>query len=158
MQHFHINVLLYVYIFLLTTFVGVLPPPGCDIWFPRPGHNGSASTPSEAELQKPVRLYNIEKDPEERNEVSAQFPAVVDRLLARLYHHQKSAAPINFPDDDPKCDPGPAGAWGPWTWMVLFTGFWKKINGISFLKKTELPYFLLSDNHNWKYFFNLEDF
>ncbi|TWW66297.1 arylsulfatase B [Takifugu flavidus] len=88
--------------------------PGCDIWFPRPGHNGSDSTPSEAELQKPVRLYNIEKDPEERNEVSAHFPAVVDRLLARLYHHQKSAVPINFPDDDPKCDPGPTGAWGPW--------------------------------------------
>lgn len=120
-QHFLINVLLYVDIsphYLL----GVLSPPGCDIWFPRPGHNGSNSRPSDAELQKPVRLYNIEKDPEERNEVSAQFPAVVDRLLARLHHHQQSAVPINFPDDDPKCDPGPAGAWGPWTWKALFTG------------------------------------
>lgn len=88
--------------------------PGCDVWFPRPGHNSSDSKPSEVELQEFVRLYNIDKDPEERNEVSAQFPDVVNYLLTRLYHHQKSAVPINFPDDDPKCDPGPTGAWGPW--------------------------------------------
>lgn len=106
----------YIILFLLTAvFLGVLSPPGCDIWFPRPGHNGSDLKPSEQELQGPVRLYNIDKDPEERNEVSAQFPDVVNYLLGRLYHHQKSAAQINFPDDDPKCDPGPTGAWGPWT-------------------------------------------
>lgn len=94
---------------------GVSCPPGCDIWFPRPGHNGSDSMPPEVEQQRPVKLYNIEKDPEERNEVSAHFPTVVDYLLSRLDHYQKSAVPIIFPDDDPKCDPGPSGAWGPWT-------------------------------------------
>ncbi|KAM3874171.1 arylsulfatase B-like [Diretmus argenteus] len=85
--------------------------PGCDIWFPRPGGNGSTS---KADPLKPVMLFDIEKDPEERNEVSEQFPAVVDLLLRRLHQHQRSALPVTFPDDDPRCDPGPAGAWGPW--------------------------------------------
>ncbi|KAM9338316.1 arylsulfatase B [Symphorus nematophorus] len=89
--------------------------PGCDIWFPRPGHNSSESAPSPpVDPQKSVMLFDIEKDPEERNEVSAQFPAVVEHLLARLQQYQKTAVPINFPADDPRCDPGPTGAWGPW--------------------------------------------
>lgn len=89
-------------------------PAGCDLWFPRPGHNSSEWSPSKVDQLKSVMLFDIEKDPEERNEVSAQFPAVVEYLLSRLNHHQKSAVPINFPDDDPKCDPAPTGAWGPW--------------------------------------------
>nr|XP_057920465.1 arylsulfatase B isoform X2 [Doryrhamphus excisus] len=91
--------------------------PGCDVWFPRPGHNDSAHSSSQAAARpplKPVMLFDIEKDPEERKEVSADFPAVVEYLLGRLHHHQQSALPINFPDEDKRCDPGPAGAWGPW--------------------------------------------
>lgn len=88
--------------------------PGCDVWFPRPDDSTSDSSSSEVDHLKPVMLFNIEKDPEERNEVSAKFPKVVEHLLCRLEHHQKSAQPINFPDDDPRCDPGPTGAWGPW--------------------------------------------
>lgn len=89
--------------------------PGCDIWFPRPGHNSSSETrTSDVDPLKSVMLFDIENDPEERNEVSAQFPEVVEHLLDRLNHHQKGALPINFPNDDPKCDPGPGGAWGPW--------------------------------------------
>lgn len=88
--------------------------PGCDIWFPRPSHNSSTSEAFQSDPLKPVMLFDIEKDPEERNEVSAHFPTVVDFLLGRLQHHQQSALPINYPDDDPTCDPGPSGAWGPW--------------------------------------------
>ncbi|KAI3362103.1 hypothetical protein L3Q82_012429 [Scortum barcoo] len=88
--------------------------PGCDIWFPRPGQNSSEWSRFRADEPKSVKLFDIEKDPEERNEVSALFPAVVDYLLSRLHQYQNSAAPINFPNDDPKCDPGPTGAWGPW--------------------------------------------
>ncbi|XP_030598581.1 arylsulfatase B isoform X1 [Archocentrus centrarchus] len=88
--------------------------PGCDVWFPRPGDNTSESSSSKVDQLKPVMLFNIEKDPEERNEVSAQFPKVVNHLLSRLEQHQRRARPINFPDDDPRCDPGPTGAWGPW--------------------------------------------
>lgn len=88
--------------------------PGCDIWFPQPGHNSTESSPSNRDPLKPVMLFDIEKDPEERNELSAQFPTVVEYLLTRLHHHQQNALPINFPDNDPNCDPGPTGAWGPW--------------------------------------------
>ncbi|KAL4004424.1 solute carrier family 25 (mitochondrial adenine nucleotide translocator), member 4/5/6/31 [Sarotherodon galilaeus] len=85
---------------------GTKPLDGFDVW--------NAISSSEVDHLKPVMLFNIEKDPEERNEVSAKFPKVVEHLLCRLEHHQKSAQPINFPDDDPRCDPGPTGAWGPW--------------------------------------------
>ena len=88
----------------------ILIPPGCDVWFPKPGHNISEPRPP----LKPVMLFNIEGDPEEREELSDRFPDIVERLLHRLNYYQKNAAPINFPDNDPKCDPGPTGAWGPW--------------------------------------------
>ncbi|KAL6096553.1 arsb [Pungitius sinensis] len=93
--------------------------PGCPVWFPRPGHNGSGpgSDPLPGpgpDPLKPVMLYDVEKDPEERNELSAAFPAVVEYLLRRLQKHQSAASPVDFPADDPRCDPGPAGAWGPW--------------------------------------------
>nr|XP_020443999.1 arylsulfatase B [Monopterus albus] len=88
--------------------------PGCDVWFPRPGHNSSEPGHSEREPLKLVMLFDIEKDPEERVEVSAQFPEVVLHFLKRLHYFQKSALPVNFPDDDPRCDPGSRGAWGPW--------------------------------------------
>ncbi|CAN9504353.1 unnamed protein product [Ophioblennius macclurei] len=89
--------------------------PGCDSWFPRPGDNSSSSSPSSpAGPLKPVMLFDVERDPEERNEVSAKYPSVVDYLLSRLHHYQSGASPVHYPDDDPKCDPGPDGAWGPW--------------------------------------------
>ena len=80
------------------------------MWFPRPG--GPNST--RAGPLKPVMLFDVEQDPEERAEVSELHPSVVEFLLRRLSHHQKTAEPIVFPEDDPRCDPGPAGAWGPW--------------------------------------------
>ncbi|XP_037608420.1 arylsulfatase B-like [Sebastes umbrosus] len=85
--------------------------PGCPTWFPRPGQNTSESR---MDPLKSVMLFNIEKDPEERDELSALFPTVVEYLLGRLQQYQKSAVPIIFPDEDPRCDPGPDGAWGPW--------------------------------------------
>lgn len=97
-----------IYFFLL------LFKPGCPTWFPRPEHNDSESSSPGADPLKPVMLFDVQKDPEERNEVSAQFPAIVDYLLNRLQFHLKNSLPINFPDDDPRCDPGPSGAWGPW--------------------------------------------
>ncbi|XP_068608735.1 arylsulfatase B-like [Brachionichthys hirsutus] len=86
--------------------------PGCELWFPRPGHNDSGS--SEPPPLKPVMLFNIKKDPEERSDLSEELPDRVDFLLKRLLSYQKHAVPIRYPATDPRCDPGPSGAWGPW--------------------------------------------
>ncbi|XP_062410585.1 arylsulfatase I isoform X2 [Sardina pilchardus] len=89
--------------------------PGCPLWFPKPGSvSSSHASPRSPSTKAGVWLYNVEQDPEERDEVSILNPKVVDFLLRRLQHHQRSAKPIVFPEDDPKCDPGPEGAWGPW--------------------------------------------
>lgn len=91
-----------------------MSPPGCGVWFPRPGHQAPDGPSLEQGPLKPVMLFDIEKDPEEKNEVSKLYPGVVDYLLARLNQYQRSAVPIIYPDEDPKCDPGPTGVWGPW--------------------------------------------
>ena len=64
---------------------------------------------------KQVMLFDIEQDPEEKHEVSAQHPEVVHFLLRRLDHYQREALPVTFPPEDPRCDPERlGGAWGPW--------------------------------------------
>lgn len=89
--------------------------PGCPLWFPKPGSASDPQTFHWSPFSKPaVRLYNVEQDPEERDDVSVLNPKMVDFLLRRLQHYQRDAKPIVFPEDDPKCDPGPKGAWGPW--------------------------------------------
>lgn len=88
--------------------------PGCDRWFPPPHLSNSSEASKPASPLKSLMLFNIESDPEEKEELSEKHPEVVDFLLNRLQHYQKSSKPIIFPDDDPRCDPGPTGAWGPW--------------------------------------------
>lgn len=84
--------------------------PGCPLWIPPPGGRPvNASEPL-----KQVMLFDVEKDPEERLEVSHQRPEVVSFLLRRLQLYQNQAQPIHFPPDDPRCDPATTGAWGPW--------------------------------------------
>lgn len=85
--------------------------PGCPLWFAPPGGRQFSEV---SEPLKDVMLFDVEKDPEERVEISHQHPEIVNFLLARLQHYQKEAEPITFPPDDPRCDPGPSGAWGPW--------------------------------------------
>ncbi|KAK7142986.1 hypothetical protein R3I93_014212 [Phoxinus phoxinus] len=84
--------------------------PGCPLWFAPPaGRALKASEPL-----KPVMLFNIEEDPEERVEVSHKRPELVAFLLRRLQEYQNQARPVDFPPDDPRCDPSAAGVWGPW--------------------------------------------
>ncbi|XP_060790862.1 arylsulfatase B-like [Neoarius graeffei] len=87
--------------------------PGCPLWFPHPGEMvGGVS--DEAPPLKQVMLFDIDADPQERNEISHQHPKIVDFLLKRLEQLQEGAQPINYPPDDPRCDPQHTGAWGPW--------------------------------------------
>ncbi|CAH2297269.1 arylsulfatase B [Pelobates cultripes] len=86
--------------------------PGCSRWFPPPSLGSDFAAPNSE--NKTLWLFNIEDDPEERNDLSQNYPDVVEILLSRLEHYYKDSVPIDYPDDDPKCDPGPSGVWGPW--------------------------------------------
>ncbi|TSL04224.1 Arylsulfatase B [Bagarius yarrelli] len=87
--------------------------PGCPVWFPHPGETVDEVTDEVLPLKK-LMLFDIDADPEERNEISHQHPEIVNFLLKRLDQLQKGAMPINYPPDDPRCDPQHTGAWGPW--------------------------------------------
>ncbi|XP_016893937.1 arylsulfatase B-like [Cynoglossus semilaevis] len=86
----------------------------CDHWFPRPGDNTPDSSQPTENPQKPVQLFNIKDDPEERNDLSDEFPEVLNHLLSRLNEYQKTAVPVVFSPVDPSCDPDAKGLWGPW--------------------------------------------
>ncbi|CAK8673932.1 unnamed protein product [Clavelina lepadiformis] len=64
---------------------------------------------------KTVHLFNIAKDPYERNELSQQHPDIVDILLTRLAAYNQTAVPVRYPAEDPRCDPKlHGGFWQPW--------------------------------------------
>ena len=64
---------------------------------------------------KPVQLFNIKYDPEERVEVSDLYPEIVDELLARLVVYNKTAVPVVFPPEEEEADPARLGGfWQPW--------------------------------------------
>ncbi|XP_024658875.2 arylsulfatase B isoform X2 [Maylandia zebra] len=81
--------------------------PGCDVWFPRPDGNTSDSSSSEVDQLKPVMLFNIEKDPEERNEVSAQFPKVFDLPLKAACRLEQEMLPAESRRPLSECGPRP---------------------------------------------------
>lgn len=83
------------------------------MWFPRPGE-GVGGVADEAPPLKQVMLFDIDADPQERNEISHKRPEIVNFLLKRLQQLQEGAQPVTFPPDDPRCDPQATGAWGPW--------------------------------------------
>ncbi|MBN3301079.1 ARSB Arylsulfatase, partial [Amia calva] len=88
--------------------------PGCAYWFPPPQLLNSSEIYGAPPPLKDTMLFDIESDPQERWDLSEKHPDIVTHLLGRLQHYQKGSVPIVYPDDDPKCDPEPAGAWGPW--------------------------------------------
>jgi len=67
-------------------------------------------------FQDSVMLFNVAVDPNETNEVSAQFPNIVDNLKLRIDYYNKTAITCRFPPDDPNANPSVTGKnyWGPW--------------------------------------------
>uniref|UniRef100_H3CRA9 Arylsulfatase family, member Ib n=1 Tax=Tetraodon nigroviridis TaxID=99883 RepID=H3CRA9_TETNG len=72
-------------------------------------------SPRQNSTHKNIWLFNITADPCERHDLADRRPDVVQRLLARLAFHNRTAVPVYFPPDDPRADPSRhGGAWVPW--------------------------------------------
>ena len=87
--------------------------PGDPRWFPPPASG------SEIErlplMENKVYLFNIANDPEERHELSGQYPDKVSELLARIEVYNSTAVPVRYPPRDPLANPAlHGGVWSPW--------------------------------------------
>ncbi|XP_046580315.1 arylsulfatase B-like isoform X1 [Haliotis rubra] len=88
--------------------------PGNGSWIPPP-HLSKETIVDTDDKEKNLWLFDIAKDPNEHNDLSASQPDIVKKLLDRLEYYQKTAVPPRYPDPDPKCDPKlHGGVWGPW--------------------------------------------
>jgi arylsulfatase A-like enzyme len=79
-------------------------------WLPEP-NKGKYQTATQGDG---VMLFNLQKDPNERDDVSKKYPEVVKKLKARLAEYKKTMVPPGNKKPDPKCDPAKAGVWEPW--------------------------------------------
>nr|KAG5702849.1 hypothetical protein BaRGS_001931 [Batillaria attramentaria] len=94
------------------------PPPEKDNPLPPSTYSSYPFDPpfsTSPSADKNVWLFNITADPEERYDLSQQYPDVVKNLLQRLQYYSSTAVPPRFPPNDPNCDPAKhGGVWGPW--------------------------------------------
>ena len=90
--------------------------PGDSRWIPAPNSSFSLSEENDFKTDaKKLFLFNIAEDPDERHELSSQYPEKVRELLARLEEYNNTAVPVRYPDPDPASDPKlHGGAWSPW--------------------------------------------
>ena len=65
--------------------------------------------------RKNIWLFNIAKDPQEKNDVSDLYHGIVKRMLERLQEYYSAMVPALSPDFDPNSNPDfNGGVWGPY--------------------------------------------
>ncbi|XP_069119503.1 arylsulfatase B-like isoform X2 [Argopecten irradians] len=89
---------------------------GNGSWIPAPGspyqprYDIDASKPD-----KNVWLFNIAKDPEEKEDLHEQLPKITMMMLHKLHEANSTAVPCKYPPVDMRADPKlHNGYWGPW--------------------------------------------
>ena len=90
--------------------------PGDPNWYPPPSSDLEVEDIPDFEYGKEkIYLFNIANDPEERHELSAQYPEKVGELLGRLQVYNSTAVPVRYPPPDPAANPAiHDGIWVPW--------------------------------------------
>ena len=62
-----------------------------------------------------IKLYNIESDPNEEDNVFEKFPDIVDYMIQRLQLHERGMIKCQLPKIDIRADPAlHNGFWQPW--------------------------------------------
>ncbi|XP_072020732.1 arylsulfatase J-like [Amphiura filiformis] len=85
----------------------------CD-WFPPKESNITSTKPTEPR-NKEIWLFNIARDPLERNDLATRRPGIVKRMMERLKAYNATAVPPWYPPPDPNSNPKyNGGVWGPW--------------------------------------------
>ena len=72
-------------------------------------------TSSEDDSEKNIWLFNIRKDPTERNDLAAEMPHKVIELLKRMAYYDSTSVPCVSPKADPEANPERHGGfWQPY--------------------------------------------
>ena len=89
--------------------------PGNGDWVAAPESGSKTQSSSNQHNANSVFLFNITGDPQEKREISEQFPDVVRDLLGMIEKYNTTAVPARFPDPDLKSKPvNHGGVWRPW--------------------------------------------
>ena len=89
--------------------------PGNGDWVPAAESGRRTQSSSNRHSASSVFLFNVTNDPEEKKEISEQFPDVVYDLFSRIEMYNSTAVPARFPRPDPDSKPrNHGGVWLPW--------------------------------------------
>ncbi|XP_033124000.1 arylsulfatase B-like isoform X2 [Anneissia japonica] len=84
-------------------------------WYAPPG---AGLETEQGDVGDIVRLYNIKRDPEERNNLASKYRILVRCMLKKLArYYEESVEPFdgpNFPEEADPCKNGNNCVWGPW--------------------------------------------
>ncbi|XP_033760300.1 arylsulfatase B-like [Pecten maximus] len=90
--------------------------PGNGTWVPVPTTMEDINMGDDtSQSKKNLWLFNIAKDPEERVDLSSDYPDMVMKMLTKLQQQNETAVPCVYPPADPNANPERLGGWwGPW--------------------------------------------